>query len=82
MSGQSRTHTKPRGGVCRVCGCTDEMGCVEGCGWANGEHTLCTSLTCQLVTALADVVDVTPLGPTLERRIRRLLRRARAAARW
>jgi hypothetical protein len=29
--------------VCRICGCTDERGCMEGCAWANLERTLCTS---------------------------------------
>lgn len=30
-------------GTCRWCGCTDDQGCAEGCGWANARHTLCTS---------------------------------------
>lgn len=30
-------------GTCRHCGCTDDIGCVEGCSWADPEHTLCTS---------------------------------------
>ena len=30
------------GGVCRVCGCTDEWGCDGGCCWVNAEHTLCS----------------------------------------
>jgi hypothetical protein len=32
-------------GKCRVCGCTDERGCIineEPCSWINEEHTLCS----------------------------------------
>jgi hypothetical protein len=34
-------------GTCRVCGCTDNMGCVdpathETCHWVDAEHTLCS----------------------------------------
>ena len=32
-----------RKGICSVCGCTDEDGCDEGCGWANVKQTLCTA---------------------------------------
>jgi len=31
----------PGPGVCRVCGCTDEHGCPEGCWWV--EPDLCSS---------------------------------------
>lgn len=31
----------PGPGVCRVCGCTDEYGCPEGCWWV--EPDLCSS---------------------------------------
>jgi hypothetical protein len=31
----------PGPGVCRVCGCTDECGCPEGCWWV--EPDLCSS---------------------------------------
>lgn len=30
-------------GTCRVCGCTDDAACPDGCAWANQTHTLCTS---------------------------------------
>lgn len=30
-------------GTCRVCGCTDARACPEGCAWADGTETLCTS---------------------------------------
>jgi len=33
-------------GYCRVCGCTDDAGCiVDGapCSWVDKEHTLCTA---------------------------------------
>jgi hypothetical protein len=29
-------------GICRVCGCTYEDGCPEGCGWADRPRTICT----------------------------------------
>jgi hypothetical protein len=32
-----------RRGVCRVCGCTDERACAEGCSWANRERTVCSA---------------------------------------
>lgn len=31
----------PGPGVCRVCGCTDQYGCPEGCYWV--EPDLCSS---------------------------------------
>ena len=72
---------KPKPGTCTVCGCTDESGCLEGCGWANAEHTLCDSLVCVLVDALTYVERV---GFTKGARkdVQRLLRRARKEARW
>jgi hypothetical protein len=30
-------------GQCRVCGCTDDHACLDGCAWADEDHTLCTS---------------------------------------
>ena len=30
------------GGVCSVCGCTDEDACPGGCVWANASATLCS----------------------------------------
>lgn len=27
---------------CRVCGCTENHPCDEGCGWADDSHTLCS----------------------------------------
>lgn len=30
-------------GVCRVCGCVDEMACEGGCTWVDDEHTLCSA---------------------------------------
>jgi hypothetical protein len=29
-------------GCCRVCGCTNQYGCMGGCGWADTTKTLCT----------------------------------------
>jgi hypothetical protein len=29
-------------GQCIGCGCTDDYGCPEGCGWADVDHTICT----------------------------------------
>ncbi len=29
-------------GICRVCACTEEHGCPEGCSWADGSQTLCS----------------------------------------
>ena len=31
-----------RRGICKVCGCTDEHGCVMGCSWTDRERTLCS----------------------------------------
>lgn len=28
---------------CRVCKCTQERACANGCGWARGEGDLCTN---------------------------------------
>jgi len=39
----SETAEMPAAGTCRVCGCTDEYGCDDGCAWADAEHTLCTN---------------------------------------
>lgn len=75
---------KPRPGVCRVCGCTDEAGCLEGCSWADAEHTLCTSLVCQLVEVLGLAAEylTTIKAEPLAGECRRALRRARKEARW
>jgi len=40
-------------GVCRVCGCTDQDGCWEGCYWADDSHTLCSACV-GVVTGLTD----------------------------
>jgi hypothetical protein len=40
--------------TCRVCGCTDEHGCDDGCEWADAEHTICSNC-----------VDVEPAIPPL-----------------
>lgn len=37
-----RLGDEPEPGVCSGCGCTDEWGCLDGCSWANDEHTICT----------------------------------------
>jgi hypothetical protein len=29
-------------GVCRVCGCTDNAACPDGCYWVDDSHTLCS----------------------------------------
>lgn len=34
---KTKTH---QGGVCRVCGCTDEYGCTVGCCWVDREYAL------------------------------------------
>ncbi len=41
----------PRG-VCRYCGCTDELGCLDpvteqGCYWTDTRHTICSSPECR-----------------------------------
>lgn len=37
-------------GVCRICGCTDEMPCIlddgDACEWTDGAATLCTNPRC------------------------------------
>lgn len=38
-----KTRTKPKRGTCRVCNCTEEHGCPEGCSWADKTKTICTS---------------------------------------
>lgn len=35
--------TKAICGVCRVCACTEEDGCPEGCAWVNKKQDLCTA---------------------------------------
>lgn len=34
---------KPRRGVCRKCGCTDNSACEYGCAWVDDAHTLCSA---------------------------------------
>jgi hypothetical protein len=34
---------EPRPGTCRVCGCTDDHACPEGCSWVDRDHTLCSA---------------------------------------
>jgi len=29
-------------GICRVCGCTDDQKCWDGCDWTDRNHTLCS----------------------------------------
>jgi len=43
---------EPTPGTCRVCGCTDDHACPEGCSWVDRDHTLCSA--CEGTTA--DVV--------------------------
>lgn len=38
-----RKFRKPTFGVCRVCGCTDNAACEEGCSWVDRGHTLCSA---------------------------------------
>ena len=33
-------------GVCRYCKCTEAFRCPEGCGWANGNATVCSTESC------------------------------------
>ena len=33
----------PRAGTCRLCGCTDDCACENGCCWVNDDHTLCSA---------------------------------------
>jgi ParB/RepB/Spo0J family partition protein len=33
---------KVKKGVCRVCGCTEDNPCAEGCAWADKDKTICT----------------------------------------
>jgi hypothetical protein len=30
-------------GECRVCGCTDDRACIDGCSWVDANRTLCTA---------------------------------------
>ena len=45
--------------VCVFCGCTDERGCPEGCGWAwlpmNGGNGVCTKCEDKLAGVLQGV---------------------------
>jgi hypothetical protein len=29
-------------GICRVCGCTEQSGCADGCEWTSADRTLCS----------------------------------------
>jgi hypothetical protein len=29
--------------ACRICGCTQERACPQGCAWVRDEHLLCTA---------------------------------------
>lgn len=78
---------KSRPGVCRICGCTDEMGCLEGCGWADAERTHCTSLVCELTDVLGRALGAPGFDPprpgvSWRKDGARVLRRARREARW
>ena len=42
----------PRKGRCYVCGCTEKDACPGGCGWTDGDMTLCT--TCALFVKSAE----------------------------
>lgn len=33
--------TKP--GMCKVCGCTEEHACEQGCSWVDGTETMCSA---------------------------------------
>lgn len=39
---------------CRACGCSDNHACAGGCGWANPQHTLCS--TCKLLGCDVEVL--------------------------
>jgi len=48
----------PKPGTCRVCGCTDDNACEQGCWWVDEEHTLCSSCggtPADLAYALKDI---------------------------
>jgi hypothetical protein len=34
-----------RSGICQFCGCSHFNPCPQGCGWVNGDETLCTACT-------------------------------------
>lgn len=48
------------GEACRVCGCTDQFGCFEGCGWAR--PGLCTSCVGQ-APAAPTIHHLSPASP-------------------
>ncbi len=39
----NKKRKRRRVSVCRVCGCTDDHACPQGCAWADKDHTLCTA---------------------------------------
>jgi len=59
---------------CRVCHCTYERACDNGCGWAPGEGDLCTNCA-QIVEAIRDYRELAywfswaRLRKELERRV-------------
>jgi hypothetical protein len=42
---------------CRVCKCTQERACGNGCGWAPGQGDLCTNCA-DIVKTLGNYVEV------------------------
>lgn len=47
---RSSDEARPQPGICRVCGCTQDRACLQGCAWADKTKTLCT--TCASVACM------------------------------
>lgn len=48
LTEREQERPRPRAGVCRLCGCTEERACPGGCSWANATRTICSR--CMKVT--------------------------------
>lgn len=56
LAGDGR-HTYPArytvwwgGGVCRSCGCTEQIACMGGCAWVNAARTRCSRCDERILT--------------------------------
>ena len=41
--GYALLNRQPIEGICRLCGCTTEAACEDGCSWVDDLQTLCSS---------------------------------------
>lgn len=53
-----KSHHEAQPGVCRVCGCTQDKACPDGCSWTSISRTLCTTPNCTRIASVIDMIEL------------------------